>query len=228
MKRCCHRVYCASESGIEQTADARHAYFCQCPSTSVDRRLRNPEPRLDAPRTGGVRHPSADKSLTRSGADLKKPGMVRVSAFIEPCLPSRADRPPSGPGWVHEIKHDGFRLMVRRDSAGIRRDNAVFLYAFDLLELDGVDLRRNPIEVRKEALANLLHSKSEVGLQLNEHFHEAGDVIFRHACKLGLEGIVSKRKGSPYRSGRSPDWLKMKNPDAPAVKREAEEEWDRK
>jgi hypothetical protein len=51
------------------------------------------------------------------------------------------------------------------------------------------------------------------------------DVVFRHACKLGLEGIVSKRKGSPYRSGRSPDWLKMKNPDAPAVNREAEEEW---
>jgi ATP-dependent DNA ligase len=45
------------------------------------------------------------------------------------------------------------------------------------------------------------------------------------ACKLGLEGIVSKRKGSPYRSGRSPDWLKMKNPESPAVKREAEEDW---
>jgi ATP-dependent DNA ligase len=53
----------------------------------------------------------------------------------------------------------------------------------------------------------------------------SGDVVFRHACKLGLEGIVSKRLGSPYRSGRSPDWLKMKNPAAPAVKREAEEEW---
>jgi ATP-dependent DNA ligase len=48
----------------------------------------------------------------------------------------------------------------------------------------------------------------------------AGEV----ACKLGLEGIVSKREDSPYRSGRSPDWLKMKNPDAPAVKREAEED----
>jgi hypothetical protein len=46
--------------------------------------------------------------------------MVRVSTFIEPCLPSRAERPPSGPGWVHEIKHDGFRMMVHRDSAGIR------------------------------------------------------------------------------------------------------------
>ena len=51
--------------------------------------------------------------------------------------------------------------------------------------------------------------------------------MFRHACKMGLEGIVSKRKDSAYRSGRSPDWLKMKNPEAAAVKREEEEEWGR-
>ena len=49
--------------------------------------------------------------------------------------------------------------------------------------------------------------------------------VFRHACKMGLEGIVSKRLGSRYRSGRSKDWLKFKNPDAPAIKREAEKEW---
>jgi bifunctional non-homologous end joining protein LigD len=66
------------------------------------------------------------------------------------------------------------------------------------------------------------------GVQLNEHLeHEDGEVVFRHACKMGLEGIVSKRLGSRYRSGRSPDWLKMKNPAAPAVKREAEEDWGR-
>jgi bifunctional non-homologous end joining protein LigD len=52
-----------------------------------------------------------------------------------------------------------------------------------------------------------------------------GPTGFKHACMLGLEGIVSKRKGSPYRSGRSPDWLKMKNPACAAVKREAEEDW---
>jgi bifunctional non-homologous end joining protein LigD len=45
---------------------------------------------------------------------------MRVSAFIEPCLPSPADRPPSGPDWIHEIKLDGFRMMVRRDPAGVR------------------------------------------------------------------------------------------------------------
>jgi bifunctional non-homologous end joining protein LigD len=64
--------------------------------------------------------------------------------------------------------------------------------------------------------------------QLNEYLeHEDGEVVFRQACKLGLEGIVSKRMGSPYRSGRSPDWLKLKNLEAPAVKREAERDWSR-
>ena len=122
--------------------------------------------------------------------------MPTVLRFIEPCLPSPADRPPSGSNWIHEIKHDGYRLMARRDSVGIRlitrrgndwsdrfplvveavnhlkvrsclidgevvccderglarfdvlrrrRNEAVaFLYAFDLLELDGTDLRREP------------------------------------------------------------------------------------
>jgi ATP-dependent DNA ligase len=60
-------------------------------------------------------------------------------------------------------------------------------------------------------------------VRLNEHLeHPEDDVVFRHACKMALEGIVSKRLGSRYRSGRSPDWLKFKNPEAPAVRREAE------
>jgi ATP-dependent DNA ligase len=57
--------------------------------------------------------------------------------------------------------------------------------------------------------------------------HDDGATIFRHACKLGCESIVSKRLGSPYRSGRSRDWLKFKNPVAPVVKREAEQDWGR-
>src|SRR5260370_23810798 len=102
----------------------------------------------------------------------------------------------------------------------------VFLYAFDLLELDGRDRRRHPIGDRKTALAKLLRG-AKLGLQLNEHIGDPGDIVFRHACKLGLEGIVSKRLGSFYRSGRSRDWIKLKNPNAPAVKREAEEDWGR-
>ena len=201
-----------------------------------------------------------------------------VPRFIPPCLPSPAERPPSGPGWVHEIKHDGYRLMARRDPVGIRLltrnghdwadrypaiveavnqlrarsclldgeavvcdanglavferlryrrdDRSVFLFAFDLLDLDGQDLRREPLETRKATLASLLRG-SLPGVRLNEYLTYPGDVVFRHACKMGLEGIVSKRMGSIYRSGRSKDWLKFKNPDAPAVKREAEEDWGR-
>jgi ATP-dependent DNA ligase len=202
-----------------------------------------------------------------------------VPRFIPPCLPSPAERPPTGPDWVHEIKHDGFRMMVRRDAAGVwlltrnghdwtqrypliaaaagalrvrsclidgeavacgddglpafdrlryrRTDGSVFLFAFDLLEVDGQDLRREPLEVRKSTLASVLR-KAGPGVQLNEHLeHEDGEVVFRHACKMGLEGIVSKRLGSRYRSGRSKDWLKFKNPEAPAVKRESEEDWVR-
>jgi bifunctional non-homologous end joining protein LigD len=101
------------------------------------------------------------------------------------------------------------------------------LYAFDLMELNGADFRREPIEVRKATLASILW-RSRPGVRLCEHLeHPEGAMVFPHACKMGLEGIVSKRLGSRYRSGRSPDWLKFKNPEAPAVKREAEEDWGR-
>ena len=100
------------------------------------------------------------------------------------------------------------------------------LFAFDLLELDGRDLRRESIELRKSALAKLLR-RAPMNLQLNEHIEEPGEIVFRHACKLGFEGIVSKRLGSTYVSGRSRHWLKFKNPAAPAMKREAEEDWGR-
>jgi len=97
-----------------------------------------------------------------------------------------------------------------------------------LLELDGQDTRRKPLEGRKAMLASVL-TRAGPGVRLNEHCDDlSGDVVFRHACQLGYEGIVSKRLGSPYRSGRSRDWLKMKNRNAPAVKREAEEDWGRK
>jgi len=105
-----------------------------------------------------------------------------------------------------------------------RANDSVFLYAFDLIELNGDDLRRDPLEVRKATLRSMM-AKAGLGLRFNEHMEGDGPTVFAHACKMGLEGIVSKRKDSTYRSGRSPDWLKMKNPAAPAVKREAEEDW---
>jgi ATP-dependent DNA ligase len=183
---------------------------------------------------------------------------------------------PSGSEWLHEIKHDGFRVIARKNGAQVRlysrpgndltyrfplivetlaslrsrsciidgeavacddngvalfnrvryrhHDESIFLYAFDLIELNGDDLRPDPLEGRKATLEITL-AKAGPGIRFNEHMEGDGETVFRHACKLGLESIVSKRKDSAYRSGRSPDWLKMKNADAPAVKREAEEDW---
>jgi bifunctional non-homologous end joining protein LigD len=201
------------------------------------------------------------------------------AGFIAPCLPTKTDKLPSGDPWLHEIKHDGFRIIARKDGGRVQlysrpgndmtrrfpliaealarlrsrsciidgeavacdddglasferiryrqHDGDVFLYAFDLIELNDDDLRRDPLEVRKATLASVL-AKAAAGLRLNEHLEGDGPTVFAHACKMGLEGIVSKRKDSMYRSGRSPDWLKMKNPAAPAVKREEEEEWGRR
>jgi bifunctional non-homologous end joining protein LigD len=139
---------------------------------------------------------------------LSHPRSCPLSNFIEPCLPRRADKPPAGRDWIHEIKHDGFRIMARRDAAGVRLltrnghdfagrfplaaaavgalpartclidgeaivtdhngfalfdlirghrpSEAAVLCAFDLLELDGEDLRREPIETRKSTLKSLL------------------------------------------------------------------------
>jgi ATP-dependent DNA ligase len=83
-------------------------------------------------------------------------------------------------------------------------------YAFDLLYLDGFDLRRAPLIGRKRILAGLL---SGVGLNLiryTEHLDGDGATVLEHACKLGLEGIVSKRADAPYRSGKRPEWVKTK------------------
>src|SRR3974377_795467 len=187
--------------------------------------------------------------------------LFRSRILIEPCLPSPANRPPSGDGWIHEIKHDGFRIMARREGAGVRlltRNGydfahrfpvaaaaiaalpahsflidgemivtdetglAVFdlirrrrhgrdevLVAFDLIELEGKDLRRLPIESRKRILAKRGRGPRP-GIVLNEFFEGDGDILFEHACKLGCEGIVSKRLGSTYISGRSTYWGKVK------------------
>jgi bifunctional non-homologous end joining protein LigD len=150
--------------------------------------------------------------------------------FVEPCLPSARATAPRGREWVHEIKHDGYRFIVRRDSKrrvftrrgfdwtarfpwiedalrslrvqsatidgeavwcgqdGISdfeklhsraHDDQVFLYAFDLLELNGEDCRREPLEARKAALAKLLSRTT--GVRLSEHIEGHGPIIFEHA-----------------------------------------------
>jgi ATP-dependent DNA ligase len=149
--------------------------------------------------------------------------------------------------WVHAIKHDGYRLIARRDGDRVRlytrrgyvwtdryprivdalcslrvrsitidgeavwcrkdgradfdrlhsraHDEDVFLYAFDLIGLDGEDLRPAPSEQRKGKLEKLLARGA--GIRFSEHLDGDGATIFEHACKLGLEGIVSKRRDLP-------------------------------
>jgi ATP-dependent DNA ligase len=87
-----------------------------------------------------------------------------------------------------------------------------------------VDIRLRPIEERKQHLAWALRQRHP-GISLNATYDGDGAAIYRHACALGCEGIVSKRLGSPYRAGRTEQWLKMKNPEAPAVRREREINW---
>jgi bifunctional non-homologous end joining protein LigD len=201
------------------------------------------------------------------------------AGFIASCLPIKTTKLPYVGQWLHEIKHDGFRVIARKDGPRVRLysrpgsdlthrfplivdtmarlrsrsciidgeavacdDNGVA--SFDLvrhhrandriflydLRPDRIERRRPaayPLEGRKATLEMIL-AKAGAGIRFNEHMEGDGETVFRHACKLGLEGIVSKRKESPYRSGRSADWLKMKNSNAPAVKREAEKDWGKK
>ena len=90
-----------------------------------------------------------------------------------------------------------------------RANESIFLYAFDLIELNGDDMRRDPLEVRKATLASIV-AKAGPGIRFNEHIEGDGPTVSPMPARMGLEGIVSKRLGSRYRSGRSTDWLKFK------------------
>jgi bifunctional non-homologous end joining protein LigD len=164
---------------------------------------------------------------------------VSTPRFIKPCLPSTAREISVGPAWGYEIKHDGYRFIVAKVGDEVQvfsrngkvwsksvptiiaargRASEAFLYAFDLLELDGEDLRKLPWEERREQLVRLLR-KPPPGIQLSEHTEGDGEALFRHACAMGLEGIVAKRRQSRYRSGPSKVWVKVKNPASPAYTR---------
>jgi bifunctional non-homologous end joining protein LigD len=184
------------------------------------------------------------------------------AGFIVPCQPALVPKPPAGSGWLHEIKHDGYRIIARKDgsrvtlwrrhgtnftdrlpkvaeavcslaadSARIDREAVIFrsdgrsdfaalrtkagsaracLVAFDLLSLNGEDLRQRPLEARRDKLSRLVQGVD--GILFSDALAAEGALVFAKACKLGLEGIVSKRVGSRYLSGNSRSWLKSKNP----------------
>jgi bifunctional non-homologous end joining protein LigD len=100
-----------------------------------------------------------------------------------------------------------------------KHDGEVQLYAFDILALDGEDLRKLPLHLRKNNLARLMARRPEGIFVSDFEQGEIGPDLFRQACKFGLEGLVSKRRDRPYRAGRSPDWIKVKNRTHPALDR---------
>jgi bifunctional non-homologous end joining protein LigD len=196
--------------------------------------------------------------------------MVRQYEF-QPCIPTRGTKVPAGPDWLHEIKHDGYRLIVQRDGARVRlftrnghdwsdrfpliveaalqnkqqhfvidgeavlldddgvsdfnglhsrrHNDQIKLYAFDIMALEGDDLRSLPLHLRKEKLARLLARRLE-GIFVSDYEQgEIGPDLFLQACKFGLEGMVSKRRDRPYQAGRSADWIKVKNRTHPSLDR---------
>ena len=92
------------------------------------------------------------------------------------------------------------------------------------MEHDGADLRDLPLIERKQRLAKLIGRAKRQVIRFVEHLTDDGPTVFRHVCRMGLEGIVSKRTDAPYRSGPQVVWLKSKNPASDAVRREREEE----
>jgi bifunctional non-homologous end joining protein LigD len=129
---------------------------------------------------------------------------------------------------VRSVTLDGEGVVCRPDgvtdfdklraAVGRLGSRDAFLYAFDLLELDGENMRLYEWHVRRTTLRSLI-KRAGAGIRLSEHLDGDGAAAFQHACRMGLEGIVAKRRDRPYRSGRSPDWIKVKNPNAPAASR---------
>ena len=100
-----------------------------------------------------------------------------------------------------------------------KHDDEVQLYAFDVLALDGEDLRPLPLSMRKTNLTRLLRGRPDGMFVAPFEQGEIGPDLFRAACNMGLEGMVSKRVDRSYRAGRCPDWVKVKNRKHPAMER---------
>jgi bifunctional non-homologous end joining protein LigD len=192
--------------------------------------------------------------------------------LFQPCIPTAGKAVPARPDWFHEVKYDGYRLIVAREGNRVRlftrnghdwtdrfpwivetarknrhqrfvvdgeavllgvdgisdfnglhsrqHNDEVQLYAFDILALNGEDLRGLPLSMRKTNLARLLARRPDGIFVAPFERGEIGPDLFRAACSMGLEGLVSKHRDRPYQAGRSRHWIKVKNRKHPAMERE--------
>jgi bifunctional non-homologous end joining protein LigD len=197
------------------------------------------------------------------------------AGFVAPCLPSKTDKLPSDSQWLHEIKHDGFRVIARKNGAQVRlysrpgndltyrfplivetlarlrsrsciidgeavacddhgvalfnrvryrhHDESIFLYAFDLIELNGDDLRPDPLEGRKATLEMILAKAGGHQVQRAHAGRRRDRISPRLQARPRRHRVEAERVALSFRPLAR--WLKMKNADAPAVKREEEEQW---
>jgi bifunctional non-homologous end joining protein LigD len=228
---------------------------------------KTPRPRAPAHARRGKapRKRSSAQKPDQTESTFAKKNRKPLPDFVAPQLATLEREPPSGPGWLHEIKFDGYRMLCRIENGkvklitrreqdwthrypGIAREalrlphdsmlldgevcalsesgvssfqalqnagnaNAttqLVYFVFDLLYLDGHDLRSLPLAGRKELLKGILSQAALPAIQYSEEFDEDGPALLRESCRLGLEGIISKRRDRPYISGRTPDWIKTK------------------
>jgi len=150
--------------------------------------------------------------FTRNGHDWAK----RYPWIVEAALKNR----------IKQFVIDGEAVILGVDGVpdfnalhSRKHDDGVQLYAFDIMALDGDDLRPMPLSLRKTNLARLMARRPEGIFVAPFEQGEIGPDLFRAACDMGLEGLVSKRRDRPYRGGRSPHWVKVKNRTHPAMSR---------
>lgn len=163
------------------------------------------EMKLDGYRLGVRVDEAGARLLTRRGNDWTE-SMPSIAAAAAELLPAGTYLD----GELCVLRTDGvsdFQLLQNTLSSSDQR--RLVYFTFDALFIEGEDLRSLSLLQRKARLSKLL-AKPAPPFRLSEHLVGDGDAVFRQACKLGLEGIVSKRAESPYRSGRARDWVKVK------------------
>src|SRR5258705_3854764 len=229
----------------------------------------SPQARPKWPRARRRAARSDDHALTRRARDALRDMASKARrhqpAFIEPCLPPRALKPPTGSEWLQEIKVDGWRVEAVKDGKRVRLftrrghdwtnrfgpvgkavaalpaetlildgelvaedphgrpdfgllrralkgegSPELVYHAFDILHLDGEDTRPLRLLERKTRLVDVLEPAPQANVRLVESFAVAGPKLLGVACHHGFEGIVSKRRDAPYRSGASHDWLRSR------------------
>jgi bifunctional non-homologous end joining protein LigD len=187
-----------SEAPAPAGADAMKAVLCRTPFSDPEWIF---ERKLDGIRCVAIRDGEQLRMLSRNNLDLS----ARFPE-VKDALDAQRERRFAVDGEV--VAFDRGQTSFARLADRGRHPVAVFYYVFDLIWLDGLDLRALPLRTRKRLLRDALSTGGPI--RLSTHRNEAGEAMFRHACEQGWEGVIAKRADSPYRATRSRDWLKFK------------------